>query len=88
MNLGSGGFGVWKICSFLQQRVFGCEQNMEAKKDESAACCNDDLIRTIFNREVFSLLLRRDLIHLDLVRKLLSGRHTGFNDFSRRVAIF
>ena len=40
---------------------------------------NDDLIRTIFTREAFSFLLRRDLINLELVRKLLSWRHTGFN---------
>ena len=32
-----GGFGVRKICSFLQQRVFGCEQDMGANKDEMVA---------------------------------------------------
>jgi len=37
---------------------------------------HDDLIREFFTREVFSLLLRKKLISLQLVQKILSWRHT------------
>lgn len=40
---------------------------------------NDDLIREIFTQEVFSFLLRKQLINLSLVQKVLRWRHTGFN---------
>jgi hypothetical protein len=44
---------------------------------------NDDLLREIFTREVFSLLLRKQLINRDLVQRILSWRHTGFNVHSK-----
>ena len=40
---------------------------------------NDDLLREIFTREVFSLLLRKQLINLTLIEKILCWRHTGFH---------
>ncbi len=40
---------------------------------------NDDLLREIFTREVFSFLIRKQLINQDFVEKILSWRHTGFN---------
>ena len=39
--------------------------------------------RTVFSREVFSLLFRKQLINLSLVQKVLRWRHTGFNVHSR-----
>ncbi len=44
---------------------------------------NDDLLREIFAREVFSLLLHDQLINLTLVQKILRWRHTGFNVHSK-----
>jgi hypothetical protein len=44
---------------------------------------HDDVIREIFTREVFSLLLRKKLIGLSLVQKILNWRHTGFNVHSK-----
>jgi hypothetical protein len=44
---------------------------------------NDDLLREIFTREVFSLLLRKQLIDLTLVQKILRWRHTGFHVHSK-----
>ena len=44
---------------------------------------NDDLLREIFTREVFSLLLRKQLINLTLVQKILCWRHTGFHVHSK-----
>ncbi len=44
---------------------------------------NDSLLREFFSREVFSLLLRKQLINLSLVQKVLRWRHTGFNVHSR-----
>jgi hypothetical protein len=44
---------------------------------------NDDLLREIFTREVFSLLLRKQLINLTLVQKILRWRHTGFHVHSK-----
>jgi len=44
---------------------------------------HDDLIRELFIREVFSLLLTKKLIGLPLVRKILSWRHTDFSVHSQ-----
>jgi hypothetical protein len=44
---------------------------------------NDTLLCRFFTREVFSLLLRKQLINLSLVQKVLRWRHTGFNVHSR-----
>jgi len=44
---------------------------------------NDDLLREIFTREVFSLLLHKQLINLTLVQKILRWRHTGFHVHSK-----
>jgi len=44
---------------------------------------NDNLLREIFTREVFSLLLRKQLINLTLVQKILRWRHTGFHVHSK-----
>ena len=44
---------------------------------------NDELLREIFTREVFSFLLRKQLINLTLVQKVLRWRHTGFNVHSK-----
>ena len=44
---------------------------------------NDDLLREIFTREVFSLLLRKQLINLTLIQKILRCRHTGFHVHSQ-----
>ncbi|NOR14273.1 MAG: IS91 family transposase [Candidatus Aminicenantes bacterium] len=44
---------------------------------------NDDLLREIFTREVFSLLLRKQLINLTLIQKILRWRHTGFHVHSK-----
>jgi ribosomal protein S27E len=44
---------------------------------------NDDLLREIFTREVLSLLVRKQLINRDLVERILSWRHTGFNVHSK-----
>ena len=44
---------------------------------------NDDLLREIFTREVFSLLLSKQLINLTLVQKILHWRHTGFHVHSK-----
>ncbi len=40
---------------------------------------NDTLLCRFFIREIFSLLLRKQLINLTLVQKILRWRHTGFN---------
>ena len=44
---------------------------------------NDDLLREIFTHEVFSLLLRKQLINLTLVQKILRWKHTGFSVHSK-----
>ena len=44
---------------------------------------DDSLIAEFFYPEVFSLLLREQLISLELVRKILRWRHTGFNVHSK-----
>jgi hypothetical protein len=44
---------------------------------------NDDLLREIFTREVFSLLVHKQLINLTLVEKILHWRHTGFHVHSK-----
>ena len=44
---------------------------------------HDEVIQEIFTHEVFSLLLRKKLIGLPLVRKILHWRHTGFNVHSQ-----
>ena len=36
-----------------------------------------------FSREVFSLLLRKQLINLTLIQKILRWRHTGFHVHSK-----
>jgi hypothetical protein len=38
---------------------------------------NDDLLRELFTREVFSLLVRKQLINFTLVEKILHWRHSG-----------
>jgi ribosomal protein S27E len=48
---------------------------------------NDDLLREIFSREVFSLLLRKQLINLTLIQKILRWQHTGFHVHSQVRAI-
>jgi hypothetical protein len=47
------------------------------------SCFNDDGLREIFSREVFSLLLRKQLINLTLIQKILRWRHTGFHVHSQ-----
>lgn len=42
-----------------------------------ASSFDDELIRELFIREVFSMLLREKMIGLSLVRKILRWRHTG-----------
>ena len=44
---------------------------------------HDEVIQEIFTHEVFSLLLRKQLIDLSLVQKILKWRHTGFNVHSK-----
>ncbi|MCK4263662.1 MAG: transposase, partial [Candidatus Aminicenantes bacterium] len=44
---------------------------------------NDSLLCRFFTREVFLLLLRKQLINQDLVQKILSWRYTGFNVHSK-----
>jgi hypothetical protein len=44
---------------------------------------HDEVIQEIFTHEVFSMLLRKKLIGLPLVRKILHWRHTGFNVHSQ-----
>jgi len=40
---------------------------------------DESLIANFFTREVFSMLLHKGLINLELVQKILQWRHTGFN---------
>jgi hypothetical protein len=40
---------------------------------------NDFLLTEFFSREVFSLLLRKQLINLSLVQKVLRWLHPGFS---------
>jgi len=44
---------------------------------------NDDLLQEIFTREVFTLLLHKQLINLTLIQKILRWRHTGFHVHSK-----
>jgi len=44
---------------------------------------NDSLLCRFFSREVFLLLLHKQLINPELVKKILSWRHTGFNVHSK-----
>jgi len=44
---------------------------------------NDSLLCRFFTREVFLLLLRKQLINRDLVEKILLWQHTGFNVHSK-----
>ncbi len=44
---------------------------------------NDDLLQEIFTRDVFSLLLHKQLINLTLIQKILRWRHTGFHVHSK-----
>ena len=44
---------------------------------------HDEALQEIFTHEVFSLLLRKKLIGLPLVRKILGWRHTGFSIHSK-----
>ena len=44
---------------------------------------NDALLCRFFTREVFLLLLRKQLIKQDTVVKILPWRHTGFNVHSK-----
>jgi len=44
---------------------------------------NDPLLCRFFTLEVFSLLLRKQLINQNLVQKILQWRHTGFNVHSK-----
>ena len=44
---------------------------------------NDALLCRFFTREVFSLLLGKQLINRDFVKKILSWRHSGFNVHSK-----
>ena len=47
---------------------------------------NDDLLEELFSREVFSLLLHKQLITLSLVQKILRFRHTDFHVHSQVIA--
>ncbi|HZX11387.1 MAG TPA: transposase, partial [Acidobacteriota bacterium] len=47
------------------------------------SCFNDPLLCRFFTLEVFSLLLRKQLINKDLVQKIMHWRHTGFNVHSK-----
>ena len=49
----------------------------------SVSSFNDALLTKFFSREVFSLLLRKQLINLSLVQKMLRWQHTGFNVHSK-----
>jgi len=44
---------------------------------------NDSLLCRFFTREVFLLLLRKQLINQDIVEKILLWQHTGFNVHSK-----
>jgi hypothetical protein len=44
---------------------------------------DDGLIAEFFAREVFALLLRKELISAEMVEKILEWRHSGFNVHSR-----
>jgi len=44
---------------------------------------NDSLLCRFFTREVFLLLLRKQLINQDFVKRILSWQHTGFNVHSK-----
>ena len=44
---------------------------------------NDSLLCRFFTREVFLLLLRKQLINRDLVQRILHWQHTGFNVHSK-----
>ena len=44
---------------------------------------NDALLAQFFTREIFSLLLRKQLINLSLVQKILRWRYTGFHVHSK-----
>ena len=44
---------------------------------------NDDLLQKLFTREVFSLLVHKQLINLTLVQKILHWKHTGFHVHSK-----
>ncbi len=50
-------------------------------------CNSSNEIGRKFTREVFSLLLRKQLINLTLVQKILRWRHTGFHVHSKVSAI-
>ena len=52
-------------------------------KFHKAAKFDDSLIAEFFSREVFSLLLREELISPELVRKVLRWRYSGFNVHSK-----
>jgi len=47
---------------------------------------DDSLIAKFFSREVFSMLLHEGLINLELVQKILSWLHTGFNVHTKVMA--
>jgi len=47
---------------------------------------NDALLAQFFTREIFSLLLRKQLINLSLVQKILRWRYTGFHVHSKVMA--
>jgi len=55
----------------------------QEERFQSVCRFNDDFLREIFTREVFSLLLRKQLINLTLVQKILRWRHTGFHVHSK-----
>ncbi len=44
---------------------------------------NDSLLCRFFTREVFSLLLHKQLINRDLIQKILHWQHNGFNVHSK-----
>ncbi len=51
----------------------------QKKQFHKLSLFDEGLIAKFFSREVFSMLLHEGLINLELVQKILSWRHRGFN---------
>jgi len=50
---------------------------------QKVSALSDPLLCRFFTREVFSLLLHKQLINRDLIQKILHWQHTGFNVHSK-----
>lgn len=72
----AGKIGVAKLYLHVLVTEGGTD---EEGKFHKVPTIDDHLIAEFFTREVFSLLLREKLISPQLVQKILSWRHTGFN---------